>query len=190
MYHKHLRLYIANVNNYFVFHGNLGLVTQVVHFLTLFSYLLISVLKLSSLFIYFISTEYAGIFLMDELTSVSIHLDSVLIGFLFVFWLMRLMMFEETWAASVPVSTKAQHLIPSMLTITKGYVKSVLFVVKRIFSFLSDMEVWCFELQIRHNSLLPQSQALCFVPVQLKKEFNILRVLSCDLLHFLMARTD
>ena len=99
-------------------------------------------------------------------------------------------MVEETWAASVPVSTKAQHLIPSMLTITKGYVKPVLFVVKRIFSFLSDMEVWCFELQIRHNSLLLQSQALCFVPVQLKKEFNILRVLSCDLLHFLMTRTD
>ena len=49
------------------------------------------------------------------------------------------------------VSTKAQHSIPSMLTVTKGYTQASLFVVKRTFSFLSHMEVWCFELLMRHN---------------------------------------
>ena len=81
---------------------------------------------------------------------------------------MRLMMVEETYEAPAPVSTKARHLIPSMLTITKGYVQALRFVVKRIFLFLSHMEVWWFELQMRHNLLLRQSEALC---------------LTCDLLH-------
>ena len=69
------------------------------------------------------------------------------------------------------VSTKAQHSIPSMLTVTKGYTQASLFVVKRTFSFLSHMEVWCFELLMRHNLLLRQSEALYFVPVQLKQSF-------------------
>ena len=54
---------------------------------------------------------------------------------------MRLMMVEETYEAPAPVSTKARHLIPSMLTITKGYVQALGFAVKRIFLFLSHMEV-------------------------------------------------
>ena len=82
-------LHLTNVDNYFVFHSNLGLVT-------LFYNLFISVLKINSLFISFISTEYTGIFFIDELTSISIHLDSLLTGFLFVFWLIRLIMVEET----------------------------------------------------------------------------------------------
>ena len=85
-------LYLTNIDNHFVFRGNLGLVTQVVHFFLTCSF---AVLKLNSLFISFISTEYTGIFFMDELTSVSIRLDSVLIG-LFIYWLMRLIMFKET----------------------------------------------------------------------------------------------
>ena len=56
-----------------------------------------------------------------------------------------------------------------MLKITKGYVRAILFVVKRTFSFLSHMDVWCLELQIRHNLLLRQTEALCSVPVQLKQ---------------------
>ena len=75
-------------------------------------------------------------------------------------------MVEETYEAPAPVSTKPQHLITSMLAITKGYVQALLFVVERTFSFLSRMEVMCSELQIRHNLLLRQSEALCFVPVQ------------------------
>ena len=39
---------------------------------------------------------------MDDLKSVSICLDSVLTGFLFVFWLMRLIMVEDTWKATDP----------------------------------------------------------------------------------------
>ena len=56
-------------------------------------------------------------------------------------------------------------LIPCILAVTKKYV------VKRTFSFLSHIEVWCFKLQIRHNALLRQSETLCFVPVQLKQSF-------------------
>ena len=67
-------------------------------------------------------------------------------------------MIEETQKASVPVFTKAQHLIASMLTITKGYVQALLFAVKKTFSFWSHMELWCFELQIRHNLLLQESK--------------------------------
>ena len=93
LYHNDLRLYLANVDNYFVFHDNFGSVTQVVHF---FANLIISVLQLNSLFISFISTKYTNIFLMDKLTNVSLCLESVLIDFLFVFWLMRLMIVEGT----------------------------------------------------------------------------------------------
>ena len=32
LYHNHLVLNLANVENYLAFHGALGLVTQVVHF--------------------------------------------------------------------------------------------------------------------------------------------------------------
>ena len=73
---------------------------------------------------------------MDDLTNVSIRLDSILIGFLFVLWLMRLLMVEEPWEAPAPVSTKARHIIASMLRIAKGYVQALLVVVKRKFSFL------------------------------------------------------
>ena len=69
------------------------------------------------------------------------------------------------------VSTKARHLIPSMLTITEGYAQALIFVVTWTFSFLSHMEVWCFELQTKHNLLLRQSKTLCFAPVQLKQSF-------------------
>ena len=58
-----------------------------------------------------------------------------------------------------------------MLTITKGYVQALRFVVKRTFSVLSHMEVWCFEFQVRHNLMLRQSENLCFVLVQLKQSF-------------------
>ena len=43
---------------------------------------------------------------MDELASDLISLDSVLIGFLFGFWLMRLIMVEKAYEAPAPVSTK------------------------------------------------------------------------------------
>ena len=82
-------LHLTNLDNYFVFHSHLGLVT-------LFYNLFVSVLKINSLFISFISTEYTGIFFIDELTSISIHLDSLLTGFLLVFWLIRLIIVEET----------------------------------------------------------------------------------------------
>ena len=51
-------------------------------------------------------------------------------------------MVEETYEALAPISTKARHLILSMLTITKGYVQALQFVVKMKFSFLSHMEAW------------------------------------------------
>ena len=73
----------------------------------------------------------------------------------------------EVWCFELQM----RHNLLLMLTITKGYVQALLFFVKRTFSFLSDMEVWCFELQMRHNLLLRQSEALYFVPVQLKQSF-------------------
>ena len=42
------------------------------------------------------------------------------------------MIVEETKETPAPVSTKIQHLIPSLLTIAKGYVQALLFVDKRI----------------------------------------------------------
>ena len=84
-------LYLTNVHNYFVFHGNLGLVTQVVYIFEL-----VSILKLNSFFISLNSTEYTGIFFINELANVSIRLDSFLIGVLFGFWLMKMIMVEET----------------------------------------------------------------------------------------------
>ena len=58
-----------------------------------------------------------------------------------------------------------------MLIITRGYVQVLVFFVKRIFSFLSHIELWWCQFQIRHNSLLRQSGALSFIPVQLKQSF-------------------
>ena len=108
---------------------------------------------------------------MDELTSVWICLGYVLIFFfcLFVFWLMRQKMNEDPG----PVSHyfNVQYFIPSILTITKKYVQTLLFFVKRTFSIWSHMKVCCSGLQIKHNLLLRQSHALCFVPVQLKQIF-------------------
>ena len=94
MYHNNLTLYLAIIDNYFVYYRNLRLVTQVVHFLNL----LISFFCFKVKFVIYIfySTKYARIFLMDELIGVSMCLDSVLIGSLLVFWLIRLMMVEET----------------------------------------------------------------------------------------------
>ena len=66
---------------------------------------------------------------------------------------------------------KVQYFIPSILTITKKYVQTLLFFVKRTFSIWSHMKVCCSGLQIKHNLLLRQSHALCFVPVQLKQIF-------------------
>ena len=97
-------------------------------------------------------------------------------------------MVEETLEAPAPVSTKAWHLIPCMLTITKEYVHALLFVVKRTFSFFTHMEVWWFELQMSHKLLLRQSEALCFVNQNFQVSF--LSALACDLLHFLLTRTD
>ena len=109
-------LYLANVDSYFVFHGNLGLLPQVGHF-----FLTCLFLFFILLFISFFFTKYTGIFFMDEFTIVSICLRSVLIGFLFVFWLMRLIMVEDTQEAPDPVSTRARHLVLSILTITRMF---------------------------------------------------------------------
>ena len=59
-----------------------------------------------------------------------------------------------------------------MLIITKGYVQALLFVFKTTFTFLWQMEVCCFELQIKQNLLLGQSAAVCFTQVQLKQSFS------------------
>ena len=70
-----------------------------------------------------------------------------------------------------PVSIKARHFMPPISIITKGYVTWVSFVVNWIFDVFSQIEVWCFLLQLTHDLFLQQSEVRCLEPVQVKHNF-------------------
>ena len=76
----------------------------------------------------FFSADYAEIFFVEELKSVSILLDSVLIGFSFTYTI---------YNAPAPVFIKAWQVIFSMFIVTAGSDRVLPFCKKEVFIFLT-----------------------------------------------------
>ena len=65
--------------------------------------------------------------------------------------------------------------MPSTLTISTGYVTALLFVFNS--ALLSQIDVSCSPLQLKHVLLLRHSDALCWPPVQLKQSFFLASII-------------
>ena len=108
---------------------------------------------------------------------VTVHIIiSMFLYSLTVFLLIFLMSIAKAYALLAPVFKRARNAIPLTFTIAIGWITCLFWLPLLVLSFhfsFSQIEIWCFELQLLHELSLLQEKAICSSHKQLQQSLLV-----------------